>query len=87
MYKILHVTLKKVGLKSNTYKHFLYICTSIGSLGHAAHQRLKGNRVKIPNSSRCCESHRALRHHIVTEAFTLGRHRRARQVRRPAKRL
>ena len=62
MYKILHVTLKKVGLKSNTYKHFLYICTSIGSLGHAAHQRLKGNRVKIPNSSRCCESQWALRH-------------------------
>ena len=73
MYKILHVTLKKVGLKSNTYKHFLYICTSIGSLGHAAHQRLKGNRVKIPDSSRCCESQRALRHHIVTEDVILGK--------------
>ena len=24
--------------------------------------RLKGNRVKIPNRSRCCESQRALRH-------------------------
>ena len=64
---------KKVGAKRLSCQLFLYLCTSIGSLGHAAHQRLKGNRVKIPDSSRCCESQWALRHHIVTEDVILGK--------------
>ena len=36
------------------------------SLGCMPNVRLKGNRVRIPNSSRCCEPHKALRHQVVT---------------------
>ena len=36
------------------------------SVGTQAPKRLKGNRVKIPNSSRCCNSHECLRHHLAT---------------------
>ena len=70
---------------------FLIFALAIGSHGAFALRRLKGNRVKIPNSSRCCESQRALRHlkslDKATPSQTLGRLRRARQVRRPANRF
>ena len=44
----------------------LYLCTSIGFVGQHVQVELKGNRVKIPDSSRCCEFLICLRHHKAT---------------------